>query len=140
MPIQRAASFAPSRKAYAIWWDSFDTTSKQNVRMDGTSYIWTESQVMAIWAGRKHGETYVSYGVLRDVGADVDLATPESFMANFDIRHGGDCWCRWNGQDLWATTFTPENVVAHSKMLDDVLQNLPEVPAKYDGWCQLVSS
>lgn len=133
-------TFAPSKKPYAIDWSTFETRESVSRFADGREVAHHIPRVRALWVGRKHGTTYVSEGWLVGRLLDRDQsATIGSFMTNFDPRYGGDCEARWNGHDLWTQTqkWTIDWVVAQSKRLDEVLQNLPALPAGYDGWYRL---
>ena len=141
MPLNPAPSPAPSKRPYA-----FDLTT---LSWDPT-YGWS---CEAIWLGRKNGVTRLSYGVVRfwwpfreadchDAG--LDWAT---LRTHCDERHGGTPWfiagtdgSFWSSPAAGAPTLPlDEQRQMRSKLLN-MLNQLPLVPADFDGWYRLVSA
>lgn len=123
MPIVRER-FIPSKKNYAIKWDSF-----RKIR-DNLYFV------EAIWAFKKKGELYVSSGSLSSYNSDE--LTVEQFQENFDNRYGGGAACTWDGTYMTTQqTLALSEMVEYSKILDPILANIPEIPEGYDGWYRL---
>lgn len=116
--------FIPSKKNYAINWDSFKKIRDNSYSVD------------AIWAFKKKGELYVSSG--RITTYDINELTIEDFKESFDSRYGGSPTCTWDGVYMTTQQTIPlDEMVELSKTLDPILANLPEIPDGYDGWYRL---
>lgn len=123
MPIVEER-FVPSKKNYAIKWDSLR-------KLRDCLYV-----VDAIWAFKKKGELHVSLGGLT-MYSDDDL-TIEQIKERFDNRYGGSPTCTWDGVYMTTQQTIPlDEMVELSKTLDPILANLPEIPDGYDGWYRL---
>lgn len=123
MPIQ-LDRFVPSKKNYAINWDSFGEIRENFYSVD------------AIWAFKRKGEMFVSSG--RITTYNRNELTIEEFQESFDNRYGGSPTCTWDGVYMTTQQTIPlDEMVELSKTLNPILANLPEVPEGYDGWYRL---
>ena len=129
MPIQ-LDRFVPSKKNYAIKWDTL-----RELRQD--LYV-----VDALWAFKKKGEMFISSGLLSlyDLRIGENEMTVEHFMEYFDGRHGGSAECTWDG--TYMTTQSPlplSQMIELSEQLDPILNKLPDIPQNHEGWYRLSS-
>jgi len=129
--------FIPSKKNYAIDWNTFKITA-HNQENPNTSYI--SVVVDAAWVTKKKGISYISKGTLHNsfrTSQPHDF-TIKDFCEKFDSRYGGDHICVWDGEIMTTKSPIPlQEMVEYSKILDPILEDLPNVPQGYSGWCRL---
>lgn len=130
--------FVPSKKNYAINWDSFTITD--NRELTPGNFV-VSAFADAIWATKKKGVSYISKGVLHSTFYMLPFNHNfgiKEFCEKFDSRYGGDHVCVWDGEIMTTKSPIPlQKMVEYSQILDPVIENLPNVPQGYEGWYRL---
>lgn len=93
--------------------------------------------VEAIWTASKKGKIQVCYGQLHNFVTNDKPDTYEYFLEDIASNYGGTPFCRWDGEYMWAPNTPLRTMIEWSDDLDPVLNNLPEVPAGFEGWYAL---
>ena len=137
MPIIES-KFTPSKKNYAINWESFKIESNQELAPDN---FYVFATVEAVWVTKKKGISYISKGSLFSnfymLPAN-HLFGIKEFKENFDSRYGGDHICVWDGEIMTTKSPIPlKEMIEYSETLNPIIEDLPNVPQGYDGWYRL---
>jgi hypothetical protein len=90
--------------------------------------------IRAAWFRRKSGVLSAHLGTLWDTQTTGPANGSAYLRAFTDGRYGGNCFARWDADNLWAPESSWEQMKEYEEFLRPMLERFPEVPPGFDGW------
>lgn len=139
--LTRAKRLAPSSNPYAFLFS--EVVYEDLERRDGTILSPFQAVLPAVWLGRKHGETTITYGTYT-VFAESSRTEPlsrkdslEELVSKADTRYGGTWHQKFDGDVL---LMEPGHILPIAEQIERVnflravLDDPENLPAGWDGW------
>ncbi len=129
------ASYSATQKVYSLDLASviIEDHTPNTDRTTGVTGLWRFT-IPAIWTSGSKARPAISHGQIWGYSKSPSLS---DFMDTFDPRYGGQPTAKWDGTDFWSKDLSWDEMVEEQQFLDEVLGNLPSVPAGFTDWLTL---
>lgn len=135
--------FIVSKKLYAFNFDTFEVHERSIVNQKGENVVIYECSIEAVWFSKRNNGLVAAFsGTVSDSFSSwreklENPPTLEFFLENWDGRYGGKPYGCWDGEGTWWNGEYSSSLLLQQQLipfLQNMLENVGEVPLGYTGW------